>query len=108
MSERGEAQERADERAGRRVNRPMLTLLSRAYCHLCDEMLEAVRPIAAAHGAGLAVVDVDTDRALEAAYGDLVPVLFAGKPGDDRELCRHRLDRTRVDAYLASPGAVAD
>ncbi len=61
-----------------------LTLLSRAYCHLCDEMLAALRPIADAHGASIHVVDVDADPALEAAYGDDVPVLFAGDPGDGR------------------------
>ena len=36
-----------------------LTLLVRAYCHLCDEMLAAVQPLAAAHGAAIDVVDVD-------------------------------------------------
>jgi hypothetical protein len=51
-----------------------LTLLTRAYCHLCDEMLAAVRPLAAARGAIVAVVDVDTDPALERAFGELVPL----------------------------------
>ena len=77
-----------------------LTLLSRAYCHLCDEMRLAVEPLAAAKGATLDVVDVDTDAALEAAWGDLVPVLFAGKPSDGRELCHYHLDRARVEAAL--------
>jgi thioredoxin reductase (NADPH) len=57
-----------------------LTLLTRAYCHLCDEMLEALRPLAAAHAASIRVVDVDADASLEAAFGDDVPVLFAGDP----------------------------
>jgi thiol-disulfide isomerase/thioredoxin len=79
-----------------------LTLLTRSYCHLCDEMLEALAPIAAAHGAPVAVVDVDTDPALEAAYGELVPVLLAGDPGTAREVCHYRLDRPRVVALLAA------
>ena len=85
-----------------------LTLLTRAYCHLCDEMLAGVKPMAAANGAIVTVVDVDTDAALEAAYGDLVPILFAGEPAEGRELCRYRLDRTRVDAALAAAGPLAD
>jgi len=85
-----------------------LTLLTRAYCHLCDEMLEALRPMAEASGATVSVVDVDTDAGFEAAYGDLVPVLFAGEPAQGRELCRYRLDAGRVEAALRSPRPVAD
>ena len=82
-----------------------LTLLTRAYCHLCDDMLAAVRPLAAARGASVVVVDVDTDRALEEAYGDLVPVLFAGDPRTGIELCHYRLDRLRVEALLDAAAA---
>jgi hypothetical protein len=78
-----------------------LTLLVRAYCHLCDEMAAALAPLAAAHGATVAVVDVDGDPALEAAYGDKVPVLFAGVPAGGVELCHFRLDTARVSALLA-------
>ena len=78
-----------------------LTLLSRAYCHLCDEMFEAVKPLADARHLTVAVVDVDTDSALEAEYGDRVPVLFAGEPVGGTELCHYRLDRVRVEAALA-------
>ena len=85
-----------------------LTLLTRAYCHLCDEMLAAVRPIAASHGASIDVVDVDGDAALEAAYGELVPVLFAGSAATGAELCRFRIDRGRVIAALAELRAPAD
>jgi len=79
-----------------------LTLLTRAYCHLCDEMLEALRPLAAAHAASIRVVDVDADASLEAAFGDDVPVLFAGDPRSGEELCLHRLDARRVAAVLAA------
>lgn len=84
-----------------------LTLLGRAYCHLCDEMLEALKPLAAARDVPVVVVDVDADPALEAEYGDRVPVLFAGEPHDRAEICHFRLDRGRVDAALATPGAIA-
>jgi hypothetical protein len=80
-----------------------LTLLSRAWCHLCDEMIAALSPLAAAHGAQVSVIDVDlpAHAALEAAWGDDVPVLFAGEPESRNELCRHRLDAGRVAAALA-------
>jgi hypothetical protein len=85
-----------------------LTLLTRACCHLCDEMLEAVKPMATANGAFVDVIDVDTDAALEAAYGDLVPVLFAGEPEAGRELCHYRLDAARVVAAFAASGRLAE
>jgi hypothetical protein len=78
-----------------------LTLLSRAYCHLCDEMETALRPLIGA--TPLAVIDIDAPEhsALEARYGDAVPVLFAGDPAEGRELSRYRLDPVRVLARLA-------
>ena len=79
-----------------------LTLLTRAYCHLCEEMLAALRPLAAAHAASVRVVDVDADPSLERAFGDAVPVLFAGEPGSGEELCRYRLDVARVAAALTA------
>ena len=82
-----------------------LTLLARAYCHLCDEMLAAIRPLAVAAGATIDVVDVDADPKLEDAYGDRVPVLFAGEPGSGDELCHFRVDLRRVHAALrGAPG----
>jgi hypothetical protein len=85
-----------------------LTLLGRACCHLCDEMLDAVRPLAAKRGATVAVVDVDTEPALERAFGDRVPVLFAGDPSGGAELCHFRLDRARVEAALDEARAASD
>jgi thioredoxin reductase (NADPH) len=85
-----------------------LTLLTRAYCHLCDEMQDAVTPLAMAMGIPVTVVDVDAHPALEAAYGDLVPVLFAGEPGSGVELCHFRFDRARVERALTRPPGAGD
>jgi len=74
-----------------------LTLLSRAYCHLCDEMRQALQPLLAAHAVALDVIDVDAHGDLEARWGDKIPVLLAGT----RELCHYRLDRGAVTAWLA-------
>jgi len=84
-----------------------LTLASRAYCHLCDDMLAALRPLAAAHGATIEVVDVDADPALEAAWGDSVPALFLGAPAAGTLLCRYHLDAGRVEAALDAAAALA-
>ena len=64
------------------------------------KVLAALAPLAAAHGADIRIVDVDADPALEAAWGDLVPVLFAGAPAPEAELCHYRLDRGPVEAAL--------
>ena len=77
-----------------------VTLLTRAYCHLCDEMRDALQPIATAHGATIVERDVDADPALEARYDEDVPVLAHGA----RELCKHRLDSALVTDYLAKIG----
>jgi glutaredoxin len=78
-----------------------LTLLTRAYCHLCDEMRATLAPPARSAGAMVVEIDVDADPALEARFGERVPVLLAGGTDDGRELCHYTLDRARVSAALA-------
>jgi hypothetical protein len=87
---------------GRGPKGPRLTFLTRAYCHLCDTMRDALMPLAAAHGANVREMDVDADPALEAAYGDLVPVVLLGDVDDGQVLCHYHLDRARVVAALTS------
>jgi hypothetical protein len=77
-----------------------LTLLSRAYCHLCDDMRDALAPIALRHGAHVVELDVDADPALERDYGDRVPVLLLGPPGSAVELAQFHLDPAAVEAAL--------
>jgi thioredoxin reductase (NADPH) len=76
---------------------PRLTLLVRSYCHLCDEMIEALQGLPDAAGLACELRDVDDDPALEARYGERVPVLLAG----EEELCHYRLDPDAVGAWLA-------
>jgi len=73
-----------------------LTLLSRAYCHLCDDMLDALEPLAKRFGARIVVRDVDADDELERRYGERVPVLMLGSPLSGRELCHYKLDTDAV------------
>ena len=84
--------------------RVRLTLLTRAYCSLCDDMQRSVAPLAAAAGTGLDVIDVDADPALEAAWGAWVPVLFLGAPEPAREICHYHFDPERWVAALTAAG----
>ncbi|MDR2261743.1 MAG: glutaredoxin family protein [Azoarcus sp.] len=72
----------------------MFTVLGRQWCHLCHDMVAALEPIAVRHGWRMEVLDVDEDPALEARWGELVPVLLA----DGVEICHYRLDPIAVDA----------
>lgn len=74
-----------------------LTLLSRSYCHLCHDMLEALAPLVDEFSATVRVLDVDADPELEAKYDELVPVLLHG----DTELCHYFLDAAKTREYLA-------
>ena len=76
---------------------PNLVLYSRAWCHLCEEMLAEIESLRGEFAFGLEVLDVDSDPGLERRFGELVPVLAHG----DHELARYRLDRACVRAYLS-------
>ncbi|WP_104990268.1 glutaredoxin family protein [Deinococcus sp. NW-56] len=67
---------------------PPLTLYTRRGCHLCEQAEERLRLLDFAY----TPVDVDTDPALRARYGDDVPVLAAG----ERVLLRGVLSRARL------------
>ena len=73
-----------------------LTVYSRNYCHLCDEMIAALRELQGRFHFQLAVVDVDGDPALERRYGERVPVLVC----DGLELCHYRLATAEITAFL--------
>jgi len=78
------------------------TLYSRSYCHLCQDMLDALmrletpeQPIT------VDVIDVDADEALVARFDELVPVLYADL--SQPELCHYFLDEARVREVLKKP-----
>ena len=75
---------------------PALTLYSRTWCHLCDDMLSGLQTLQSGLAFGLTVIDVDSDPALEQRFGEWVPVLMHG----DRELCHYHLDSVAVTDYL--------
>jgi glutaredoxin len=81
-----------------------LTLYGRGYCHLCDDMKQALVPLQQQFGFTLHEVDVDSDDDLEARLGELVPVLMTGTPArPGRELCHYFADLAAIRAWLADP-----
>jgi hypothetical protein len=79
------------------VRSARLTLFSRAYCHLCQDMLAALEALRGELSFEMDVLDVDANAVLEEKYDQLVPVLAA----DGEELCRYFLDEAKVREYLS-------
>jgi Glutaredoxin-like domain (DUF836) len=74
-----------------------LRVYAREQCHLCEDMIAALRELQAQRPFNLDVIDVDGDDNLRSRYGVRVPVLVAG---DGEEICQYHLDRDALDAYL--------
>ncbi|MBC8026871.1 MAG: glutaredoxin family protein [Steroidobacteraceae bacterium] len=77
--------------------------MSRAGCHLCDEMLSE---LAALESAGsiptVSIVDVDSDPALERQYGLKVPVLLL----DGSAVCHYTLNSNELLRLLERGPAI--
>lgn len=84
----------------RRSGPPRLRLLSRPGCHLCDEMRAAVAPLVAEAGGTLESVDVDSDPALAARYGNEIPVIL---DADGKVLAKVRDPLAKIRRRLALP-----
>ena len=79
------------------------TLYSRSWCHLCEDMLAALRNFMARNGLPFSVdvidVDASPDPALVERFDELVPVLY----GDDLagpELCHYFFDEAALRRHL--------
>ncbi|HEY8010932.1 MAG TPA: glutaredoxin family protein [Rudaea sp.] len=72
-----------------------LILFQRDNCHLCDLALDV---LARAHAPDFDSVFIDGDEALEARYGERVPVLR--DDGDEREL-DWPFDAQKVTGFLS-------
>ena len=78
------------------------TLYSRSYCHLCQDMFDALQRLQTPEKPfTVEVIDIDasSDPSLLARFDDLVPVRF----GDlaQPELCHYFLDEAAVRRHLA-------
>ncbi|MGV8892226.1 MAG: glutaredoxin family protein [Burkholderiaceae bacterium] len=77
------------------------TLYARLYCHLCDDMLQALEQLRGLASFEVVVLDVDSDALLLEQYDELVPVLVGCR--DDAtalQLCHYHLDSEKVTAFL--------
>jgi len=76
----------------------VLTLYTRAACHLCLDIERALARLRREFDFQLVVEDVDRDPGWQQLYGDKVPVLMIG----DVQFCHYRLDEARLRRYLES------
>lgn len=79
------------------MNEPVLTLYLRHGCHLCEAMLAQLQPLQDELGFGLQTVDIDGEPALEAAYGEWIPVLTHG----ETEICHYFLEVSKLRQYFS-------
>ena len=76
-----------------------LIVYGREECHLCQEMILALRNLQVQVSFDFQVVDIDSDPELAACYGDKIPVLLSSCTR--QEICHYFLDLTALDDYLA-------
>lgn len=76
-------------------------LYSRSYCHLCEDMLAALRAFMAHAGLPYTVdvIDIDADPQLTDKFDELVPVLYGSDPAGP-ELCHYFLDEGALRRHL--------
>jgi hypothetical protein len=71
-------------------------LVTRAGCHLCDEMAVLLDEVLPAQGLGYSLRDVDAEPDLRERFSDIVPVLLRnGKP-----VAKIRLDRRALERII--------
>jgi glutaredoxin len=75
---------------------PRYQLLTRAGCHLCDDMARVLDAALPRRGMTYEAVDVDGDPALRERYGDTVPVLMR----DGVAVAKVRLDAGQLERIL--------
>jgi len=89
-------------------DQPRFTLYSRSYCHLCDDLLVALRKLVGDEiSVNVIDIDIDLDLDLDAElvqrYDELVPVLIGSRVGQpDQQLCHYFLDENAVKGFLSS------
>jgi thiol-disulfide isomerase/thioredoxin len=85
-------------------------LYSRAYCHLCNDMLEELHQFEKDYQFSVEIVDIDNnnDENLLKRYDELVPVLIGCDEQDNAvELCHYFLDQIAVREYLEKTQSIS-
>ncbi|TXI18747.1 MAG: glutaredoxin family protein [Nitrosomonas sp.] len=78
---------------------PSLTLFGRQDCHLCHDMILALRNLQKQTLFELIIIDIDTQPQLAVQYGEKVPVLVSARTNE--EICHYFLDLAALDDYLS-------
>ena len=71
-------------------------LVTRAGCHLCDEMAGLLDEVLPTYGLGYSLRDVDAEPDLRERFSDVVPVLLR----DGKPVAKIRLDRRSLERIL--------
>lgn len=75
-----------------------LQLFGNSYCHLCDEMRQALEPWRHRFGFEVTFVDIEGNEELERRFGERIPVLMLG----GEEICHYFLDPDALAAKLGN------
>lgn len=78
---------------------PELIVYGREECHLCQDMILALRNLQAQVSFTFQVIDIDFDPELITRYRDKIPVLMSSH--SNQEICHYFLDLAALDDYLA-------
>jgi hypothetical protein len=77
----------------------MFRVYSRPGCHLCEQLVEELLPLARGR-VEVEIVDIDTREAWQSAYGTRIPVLeYAGE-----FVCQYTLDVAAVRRIIDAAG----
>ena len=77
---------------------PLITLYTRAGCHLCEEAEQVLESARRRVGFALEVIDIDGDPALLARYNEEVPVIAL----DGRKIFKYRVSEDEFLKKLAA------
>jgi glutaredoxin len=80
----------------------VITLYTRAGCHLCEEAKAQMTPLLHEFGVALREVHIDNDPMLRAEYDQDVPVIFLG----DQKVAKHRVDLAQLRRQLTRAKAL--
>jgi thiol-disulfide isomerase/thioredoxin len=74
----------------------VLSLYSRPECHLCEEMIDALKLWQKRFNFKINVIDIDQDSSLIARFAARIPLLAA----DNVEICEYHLDEKALLHFL--------
>ena len=80
---------------------PTLTLYTKPDCPLCDEARSALDRVRARVPFDLEVLDISSDPALAARYGERIPVVLV----DGTQAYEYVVDEGELEARLGTAGA---